>query len=188
MIRKATVKDTEDLIEAIIAIWEDMESPFITEIPLTDLKRILRKSMESQDFRYRYTNGIICERNKEVAGIAFGFKGEEEATGDTFFKQLLTEKKYHEKIDLDFERETTAGEWYLDMLYTKPEYRGKGVASELLAALPQFAREVRASKLALNCDIANTHAKRLYEKNGFEAVSEISIVGHHYDHMIKQIE
>lgn len=187
MIRKATVKDTKDLIEAIIAIWEDMESPFITEIPLTELKMILETSMKSQDFRYRYANGIVCERNEEVAGIAFGFKGEEEATGDTFFKHLLTEKKYHEKIDLDFERETTAGEWYLDMLYTKPEYRGKGVASELLAALPQFAEQVGESKLALNCDVANTSAKRLYEKNGFEVVSMISIVGHRYDHMIKRI-
>lgn len=187
MIRKATVKDTEDLMEGIIAIWEDMESPFVTEIPLAELKGILKASMKSNDFRYRYANAIVCERDEEVAGMAFGFKGEEEATGDTFFKQLLTEKKYHEKIDLNFDLEATAEEWYLDMLYTKPKYRGAGVASELLAALPEFVEESGKNKLSLNCDVANVHAKRLYEKNGFEVVSEISIVGHRYDHMVKNI-
>lgn len=188
MIRKATMKDTEDMLEAVMAIWKDMESPFVSEIPLLELKKILKASMTSNDFRYRYANTIICERENEVAGIAFGFKGEEEERSDTYFKQLLIEKGYHREIDLAFDKETAAGEWYLDMLYTKPKFRGIGVGSELLAALPSVAKEMGESVVSLNCDVANAGAKRLYEKNGFRTVSEISIVGHRYEHMTKRID
>lgn len=188
MIRNAKITDTEDLMEGIIAIWKDMESPFVAEIPISELKEILTASMASDDFRYRYANGIVCERNNEIAGMAFGFKGEEEEECDRFFKQLLAEKNYHTKINLSFDKETTAGEWYLDMLYTKPKYRGQGVASELLAELPSIAKETGESVLSLNCDVSNYRAKRLYEKQGFQTIAEISIVEHQYEHMIKEIK
>lgn len=188
MIRKAEIKDTEELINGIVAIWEDMESPFVTQIPLFELKEILRKCMLDDDFRYRYSNGIVCERNKEVAGFIFGYKGEEEPNLDQSFKQILTEKNYDQKIDLSFDKETKAGEWYVDMVFTQPNHRKQGVAAELLEALPQIAREAGEPLIALNCDLVNEKARKVYEKQGFQKESEIMIVGHDYDHMIKEVE
>lgn len=187
MIRKAEKKDTEELINGIIAIWEDMESPFATEIPILELKNILRKCMLDDDFRYRYSNGIVCERNNEVAGFIFGYKGEEEPNLDQSFKQLLIEKNYDQKINLSFDKETKSGEWYVDMVFTHPDFRKQGVATELLESLPQIAREAGEPLIALNCDLVNLKAKKVYEKQGFQKESEIMIVGHRYDHMVKEV-
>lgn len=187
MIRKAQRKDTEALINGIIAIWEDMESPFVTEIPLLELKEILRTCMLDNDFRYRYTNGIVCEREGEVAGFIFGYKGEEEPTLDQSFKKRLTEKKYDQKINLSFDQETKAGEWYVDMVFTQANFRKQGVATALLEALPQIAGEAGESLIALNCDLENANARKVYEKQGFQKESEIMIVGHRYDHMVKKV-
>lgn len=187
MIRKAEIKDTEELIDGIIDIWKDMESPFVTEIPLLELKEILRKSMLTKDFRYHYSKGIVCERNNEVAGFIFGYKGEEEQNIDQSFKQLLAKKNYDKKIDLSFDKETRAGEWYVDMVFTQPNFRKQGVATELLESLPEIVREAGESQVALNCDLINDSARKVYEKQGFRKESEITIVGHHYAHMVKQV-
>lgn len=184
MIRKAEKKDTKDLIDGIIAIWKDMESPIVTKIPQQELEEILRESMLNPDFRYHYANGIVCERDNEVAGFIFGYKGEEEQNLDKTFDTLLRERNIH----LSFDKETKAGEWYIDMVFTKANFRKQGVASELLASLPEIAKKSDESLIALNCDQINDKARRVYEKQGFQKASEITIVGHLYDHMVKEVE
>ena len=188
MIRKAEKKDTENLIDGIIAIWEDMESPFVTEIPLPELKEILRESMLQEDFRYHYSKGIVCERNNAVAGFIYGYKGENERNLDRSFKELLREKNYDQKINLSFDQETKAGEWYIDMVFTQANFRKQGVATELLASLPKIAKEAGEPMIALNCDLVNDKARKVYEKQGFQKESEVTIVGHVYDHMVKKVD
>nr|WP_236005877.1 GNAT family N-acetyltransferase [Desemzia sp. RIT 804] len=140
-----------------------------------------------KDFRYHYSNGIVCERNNEIAGFIFGYKGEEEQKLDLSFKQLLAEKNYDKKIDLSFDKETRAGEWYIDMVFTQPNFRKQGVATELLESLPGIAKEAGEFLVALNCDLINDKARKVYEKQGFRKESEITIIGHHYAHMVKRI-
>lgn len=187
MIRQAEQKDTEKLIEGILAIWKDMEAPFVTEIPMEELKEIVRESMKQEDFRFHYPNGIVYEIDGNIAGFAYGYKGEEEEGIDQGFKQLLIDREYHHKIDLNFDKETEDGEWYLDMLYTYPDYRKQGVATKLLAELPAAAKKAGEPAVGLNCDVANPRARTLYEKQGYKKVKKITIVGHEYDHMVKTI-
>lgn len=188
MIRQAELKDTEKLIEGILAIWRDMEAPFVTEIPLAELKEIISESMKQKDFRFHYANGIVYEIDGKVAGVAYGYKGEMEEGIDQGFKQLLIDRGYHHKINLTFDLETEAGEWYLDMLYTYPDFRKQGVATKLLDELPVAAEKAGETAVGLNCDVANPRAKALYEKKGYRKVKTIFIVGHEYDHMVKNID
>ena len=57
--------------------------------------------------------------------------------------------------------------WLLDMLYVKPEARGKGLGTELIRAAADHAREQGAEMLALEVQERNAGARRLYDRLGF---------------------
>jgi ribosomal protein S18 acetylase RimI-like enzyme len=71
----------------------------------------------------------------------------------------------------------------LDSIVTKQAARGKGVAHQLLQALPKLASAAGETVIGLNCEKDNLQAKKLYEKVGFRTVSERTLSGHVYDHM-----
>jgi ribosomal protein S18 acetylase RimI-like enzyme len=71
----------------------------------------------------------------------------------------------------------------LDSIVTKHAARGKGVAHQLLQALPTLASAAGETIIGLNCEKDNLQAKKLYEKVGFRTVSERILSGHVYDHM-----
>ncbi|MDN6723911.1 MAG: GNAT family N-acetyltransferase, partial [Tetragenococcus halophilus] len=86
------------------------------------------------------------------------------------------------------EKESFAGEWYLDTLCVDAAYRGQGIATELLDATEDFAKKEGAKVLGLCVDHANKKAQRLYEDNGFKIVGEQIISDHPYHHMQKEIQ
>ncbi|OFC70037.1 GNAT family N-acetyltransferase [Alteromonas confluentis] len=60
--------------------------------------------------------------------------------------------------------------WYLNDLFVMPNVRGKGVASELLNHVKQFAKDNDSLSLKLATAIDNEAAKMLYQKHGFSKV------------------
>ena len=59
------------------------------------------------------------------------------------------------------------GTWYVNVLATYPEYRGKGFGSGLLSIAEQLAGETGRSGLSIIVSDANTGARRLYERSGY---------------------
>lgn len=57
---------------------------------------------------------------------------------------------------------------YITNMYTRPEYRGRGLARKLLDALKEYATAEGCGKLELN---ASTAGYPLYKKYGFSDVS-----------------
>lgn len=55
-------------------------------------------------------------------------------------------------------------------MFTKPEYRGKGVASMLLKGLEEWAREMNYNKCVLETGKRQQDAVALYQKNGYEVI------------------
>ena len=52
-------------------------------------------------------------------------------------------------------------------LEVRPDYRGRGVATALIAAAERAARERHAVMIRLEVSVANTTAQRLYQRNGY---------------------
>jgi ribosomal protein S18 acetylase RimI-like enzyme len=59
------------------------------------------------------------------------------------------------------------GTWYVNILATYPEHRGKGLATRLLGAAERLAAETRRTGLSLIVVDANAEARRLYARFGF---------------------
>jgi GNAT superfamily N-acetyltransferase len=60
--------------------------------------------------------------------------------------------------------------WLLDILYVKPEARGKGLGTELMRAAAEYVQSQGAEMLALEVLESNAGARRLYERLGFKTV------------------
>jgi ribosomal protein S18 acetylase RimI-like enzyme len=62
--------------------------------------------------------------------------------------------------------------WIIDSVATLPEYRGLGLAGELLESILERGRQLGFLLAQINIYIGNTPAQRLYEKHGFTIVDE----------------
>lgn len=77
---------------------------------------------------------------------------------------------------IQFERlfpQPDEGTLYINHLATFEEFRGRGIANELLAFCEQEARVRDLSHLALDVEVDNTSAIQVYEKAGFRNVQKI---------------
>ena len=66
--------------------------------------------------------------------------------------------------------------WYLNVIATFPEHRGKGFATELLRMADQLAQDAECSSISLTMSDANLPARRLYEKHGYAELAQRAIV------------
>lgn len=182
MIRIAEKKDTKELCDLIWIVLKDMELPILEKLPEKQLKAMVQEAMLNENYRYSYRNGIVCVRDNQIAGVSYGYKGELEPIIDKPLTDIM-EKLKIENGRLFTDEETQPGEWYLDTLVTAPSFRRQGVAAELLAALPEFAKDQGETVIGLCCDEKNESAKQLYEKMGYQKVGERMLSGHRYNHM-----
>lgn len=60
-----------------------------------------------------------------------------------------------------------ANSWILEDLFVKPELRGRGIASALLATAVEHARKDGASGMFLETAYDNETAQRVYERGGW---------------------
>ena len=68
-------------------------------------------------------------------------------------------------------------------LYLKPEYRGKGIASQLIEATIDKARTLGLPAVGLLVDKGNPKAEKLYSRIGFVHVDDSAWGGHAMKHM-----
>lgn len=187
MIREARKEDAKELAPLIMIILEDMELEVFKDLSKETIEALLIEGIQTEEYRYSYRHAHVCIRDGEIAGVVFGYRGEKESIIDEPLTDILEAKGFDSDIRLFTEKETFPGEWYLDSIVTAEKFRGRGVGTELLEALGQFATEDNEGVIGLNCDQSNAGAQKLYEKMGFKKTGEVTISGHEYNHLQKPI-
>ncbi|MEN2666290.1 GNAT family N-acetyltransferase [Listeria aquatica] len=187
MIRKATPTDAEQIAPLLLTIWKDMELPIFEADSEDAILATLQEGIAVPDYRYGYNRMHVFEEKGEIAGVVAGYPGEDEPIIDEPWQALAKRNKLNYTFPVFTEKETFPGEWYLDSIVTDSRFRGKGIGTQLLEALPEIARSEGEKLIGLSCDKANPKAKKLYQRQGFVATSEIVLSGHLYDHMQKRI-
>lgn len=188
MIRFAEKEDGVAIAPLILVILKDMELPLLEVAPEEDILTILQEAIEEPEYRFGYNRGIVYEVDGKVAGVAFGYPSEEEPQIDLPLKKVLRRHNLSEDIKLFVDPETLPNEWYLDSISVDEKYRGSGIGSKLLDALPEIAKRDGKTTISLNVDQENPSAKKLYKRKGFEKVGEMTLSGHLYDHMHKNVK
>lgn len=187
MIRLMTKEDGAVVAPLILVILKDMELPFVTQYGEEKTIEILAEAAAEANYRYGFANGIVKEVDGKIAGVAFGYAAEEEPTIDEPLTKVLEAHGMDTTAKLFTDPETFPNEWYLDSICVSEEFRGQGIGSELLDALPNLVKQKGKSIIGLSVDKANPGARKLYTRKGFKAVGEVMISGHLYDHMQKNI-
>lgn len=149
---------------------------------LDDFCRVMTRLVERDDTQYSYRNALVATDSQgTVTGICVSYDG-------ALLRQLRAPFIEAAKTDFgrDFsgmEDETQAGELYIDSLAVKPEYRGQGIASALLRATIDKARQMGLPATGLLVDCGNPGAERLYRSLGFEYINDAAWGGHPMKHM-----
>lgn len=187
MIRQATSFDAPEIAPLLLTIWKDMELPIFETENEEMVTKALAKAILLPDYRYYYKHIHVYEKDQQIAGVVAGYPSKIEPLIEEPWKQIIAELHltYTKPVFVDLE--TLPDEWYLDSLVTSPAFRGQGIGSALINALPQIAEATGENVIGLNCDLQNPDAKRLYQRLGFVKVAEIEIGTHLYEHMQKKL-
>ncbi|WP_239255670.1 GNAT family N-acetyltransferase [Listeria ilorinensis] len=183
MIRRATPEDAAAVAPLLLIIWKDMELSILQQETEQRILKTLEKAILLPDYRYFYEHLYVEDREGQIAGVVAGYPGEIEPKIEAPW-QLAAEEiglTFREPVFTD--AETFPGEWYLDSIVTSPAFRGQGVGTALLTALPEIAKQTGQKVIGLNCDYGNPAAKRLYERFGFKRTANMRIGTHMYEHM-----
>ncbi len=187
MIRYAEKKDAQAIAPLILVILKDMELPFVARYGEEKTLAVLEAGIVTESYRYSYRRALVSEIDGQVAGVAFGYSDKEEPQIDEPLKAILQQLEIDPEEKLFTDPETLPGEWYLDTISVSPAFRGHGVGTALLEALPQIALRDGEQVIGLSVDRQNPGAKRLYSRMGYEVVAETVISGHDYEHMQRRI-
>jgi ribosomal protein S18 acetylase RimI-like enzyme len=118
-----------------------------------------RAMRESGGFSYR--NAVIREESGETAACLIGYPLDDEpvAVNHAELPAMF--------VPLQELEEMAPGTWYVNVLATYPEHRGKGYGSRLLSIAEAIASRGGKRGLSIIVSDANTGARRLYERSGY---------------------
>lgn len=184
IIRKAKKNDSDAIAKVVLlAIGVDIDnlsqytSPFNYEL--------IKTLAEREDSQYSYKNCFVAEENKEVVGAICSYDGSKlYELRLALFEELQRRGAILDKKITD---ECESGELYIDSLAVFKEYRGRGIAKQLIAKVEAKSKEIGIPLLGLLVDKENPNAAKLYTSLGFEPVNEREFLEIPMIHMQKQI-
>lgn len=144
---------------------------------LVDFHRMMTRLVEMEDSQYSYRNTLVATNTEGILmGVLVAYDG---AQLRTLRERFIQEAIVSFGIDYSgMDSETESGEFYFDSLAVSSNFRGKGVAHELLLAGIERARQLGIPKVGLLCDKGNLNAERLYAQVGFQYVEDTTWGGH----------
>lgn len=155
----------------------------IERLPLLDT--LFTRLCAMDNSQYSYLNTLIAEDHKgNVAGGIVSYDGTRlHELRRTFITEASDIMGYDLKEE-DFDDETSPDEIYLDSMAVFPQYRGQGVASQLLEAAIRSHSD-SGKQFGLLCAPGNDNAYRLYERLGFKEVGMRPFAGIDMHHLTR---
>lgn len=156
---------------------------------LADFEQMMVRLVGMEKSQYSYRNTLVAvdeadpDGQRTLAGICVSYDG---ALLHALRRAFIVEAKAAFGIDYsDMADETAAGELYADSLCVRRDYRGQGIASQLLNRTVEKGRAM-GLPTGLLVDDGNPKAERLYTRLGFRVVGTDTWGGHSMKRMQKQ--
>ncbi len=127
-----------------------------------------RARRESGSFSYR--NAVVAETAGQVAACLIGYPLPEKPVPidrDTIPAMFVPMQELEN---------LAPGTWYVNVLAARPENRGRGLGTRLLAIAERTAGDLGARGLSIIVSDANAAAVRLYERCGYRRVADRAMV------------
>ncbi|RZL36569.1 MAG: GNAT family N-acetyltransferase [Pedobacter sp.] len=185
MIRKATLKDVDAVVDFMMRAMGDLPYKFANTRDKNVAFELLKKFVLQDGNQYSITNTFVDEQEDKIAGAITAYDGGKiEILRKPFFDFIS--KNFHQNV-FEMELESEAGEFYIDILAVDPSFQGKGLGKNLILTVIEKAKEIGFKKVALLVSASNPNAKRLYEKIGFKTVGYKNLLGTSHEHLVFEI-
>lgn len=149
---------------------------------LVDFHRMMTRLVEMEDSQYSYRNTLVALTSSGIlAGVCVAYDG-----GELRLLRRRFIEAAQEAFGLDYSGmadETEEGEFYVDSLAVSSNYRGKGIATELLRATIEKGIQRGIPTIGLLVDKGNPRAEELYSRVGFQYVNDSVWGGHPMKHL-----
>lgn len=171
LIREARADDADHLVRFINMAADDLPLHFWKKTVGPDGDPIAlgreRAARETGNFSFR--NAWLAEVDGQVAACLLGYPAALEPEPIAPDTQPL----FVPLIELE---NMAPGSWYLNVLATYPEHRGKGLGSALLAKAEEVTRALGRTTISLIAEDTHQDALRLYRAKGFIEVARRPVV------------
>ena len=179
MIRKADKEEASQIAELFMLAWpveEILDSNGITYQQLVDS---MTEIAASDHTIYSYENTFVAEVDGKIVGAMCAYDGADYQRLKQPVVDMLGPDSGFAQL-----KETEAGEFYLDSVGVLEEYRGRGIASKLIAAQIERARCLGHKTVGLIVDVDKPKAEALYARLGFKHLDNKYFFGHPMKHMV----
>lgn len=178
--RRATPEDANALAELInmageglaLYLWERMAEP--GESPWEVGRR--RALREEGGFSYRNAVLALAEDGR-VAACLIGYPLPDQP------EPVDLERTPPMFVPLEELENLAQGTWYVNVLATYPEHRGRGLGTRLLRLADRIATAAGKNGLSIIVSDANHAARRLYERCGYRRRAERTMVKEAWRHV-----
>ncbi len=164
------------------AIGEDISAAFAEGKGIDAVVQLFAGLAAREDSQYSYLNTLkAVDDDGEAMGFAVGYDGAElHRLRRAFYSEV--KRVLGKDMEGKMGDECQPGEYYLDSLAVFPQYRGRGIARELIKAMAERA-SLSGKPLGLLCKKTNIRARSLYDCSGFIQVGEAPFAGEIMDHL-----
>jgi len=135
--------------------------------------KLLSKTMQLQYAIGAYADQQSAQHmGQQLVGLAGFSTSDGSLTGGVDYQGLLSEMGWLKgnraaAVLSLYERKANPGELLMDGIVVDPDYRGKGIGSQLFAHLIEYGRAEHYATIRLDVVDSNPGARRLYERLGF---------------------
>lgn len=153
---------------------------------LDDFHRLMTTLVAADNSQYSWRNTLVAlAKDGTVAGICTSYDGARlHELRQAFIREALLQ------LGRDFSGiadETESGELYIDSLAVDVAFRRQGIATALLKATAQKAKDMNIPRVGLLVDTGNPTAEHLYTAVGFNYAGDSAWGGHPMRHLQMEV-
>ena len=177
-IRPATEHDAPIIARCVLAAMEiiDIDANVPSEM-LTAVKNLEAATLDDARL-YSCRNSLIAEIAGEAIGCLISYSGDRYSALRKRTFDIL-----YEENGLDLRgnpMETGAGEYYLDCMAIKHEFRGKGIGHRLMKSAIEFGKSLGHTRFTLLVEKSHKQLAEYYSRLGFRPKEEMFAFGTEY--------
>ena len=173
-IRPACTEDAGHIARLAMLAGEGIPAYFWNQVKLANESVVdagaRRVTSDETNFSYKNAHVALCE--EKIAGLLLGYKtisvpsDAEIGNAPDFIRPLLLMDR------------KVPGTFYINMLATYPEYRGRSIGRALMMHAEAVAASLNIKALSLQVFNENQHALEFYFRLGYRKIAELPVVPH----------
>ena len=167
LFRPATIADASALAVLVDIAGEGMPADMWSTLaaPGQSVLEFGRERAQRDSGGFSWKNAVVAEVNGEIAASLVGYR-----LDDPYDLGTLAEMP--ETVQPLVKLEAKApGSWYVNVLATFPEFRGRGIGAKLLEIAESKGSEAGAPAMSVIVGSWNETAMRLYRRAGYATVA-----------------